>query len=253
MKPYITLFSMTIALLAGCSRAVETMASPPKPTVSVNVHGVNYTGDPFRYSIVDEKDPSNQAGGEHIGPYNGGGIRCCFKLPRQWKPDLRVNVHATYWLKEDSKGHLPEVNKVYTLSVPPYPDGKVGELWVLRTAEAGIEVVVSDVEPDQPEWPGKVKGWPEPSLAFQREQWEQDREEAASNVALFKEALEELKSNKKPNLNNKWEMDKKYHAEDVANFSGPQDPRYVEYKKQSYIELLKHSEDRLDQILKSKP
>jgi len=253
MKRYITLFSMIIVLLAGCSGAAATMASPPKPTVSVNVHGVNYTGDPFRYVIVEEKNPSNQAGGEHVGPYNGGGIMCCFTLPKHWKPGLRVKVHSTHWLKKDAKGKLPEVNKVYALDLPPYPDGKVGELWVLRTSEGGIEVVMSDVEPDQPEWPGKVKGWPEPSLAFQREQWELHRKHAETYVSTFQKALEEIQSGNGNNLNDEWELDKKYHAEEVAKFSGPLDPRYREYKKQGYIASLKLAKDNLDQILKTKP
>jgi len=255
MKHYITLLSTTIVLLAGCSKAVETKASPPKPTasVSVNVHGVNYTADPFTYVVVDEHNPSNQAGGEHVGPYNGGGIRCCFKLPRQWKPGLRVNIHSTHWLKKDAKGDLPEVNKVYTLEVPPYPNGKVGELWILRTAEGSIEIVVSEVEPDQPEWPGKVKGWPEPSIAFQREQWELVRKQAQSDVSLLEENLKKLESNKNKDLGEDWELDKKYHAGEVAKFTGPDDSRYIEYKKQIVIESLNFSKNKLDQIRKSKP
>lgn len=233
MKRYITLFGTAIVLLAGCSKLVETTASPPNPAVSVNVHGLNYTGDPFSYFIVDEKNPSNQAGGEHVGPYNAGGIMCCFTLPKQWKPGLRVNVHSTHWLKKDVKGNLPEVNKVYMLDIPPYPDGKVGELWVLRTEEGGIEVVMSDVEPDQPEWPGKAKGWPTPSLDIQRQHWEQSREQAESNVSLFRDALEELKSRKDLHLKEEWERDQEYHAKDIAGFSGSSDPRYLEYKKKT--------------------
>lgn len=253
MKRYIKLFGMAIVLLAGCSKSLDSTLVPAKATVSVNVHGVNYTADPFTYVVADEQNQSNRAGGEHVGPYNSGGIMCCFTLPRQWKPGLRVNVHSTHWLKKDVKGNLPEVNKVYTLDVPRYPDGKVGELWVIRTAEGSIEVVISDVEPNQPEWPGKVKGWPTPSLDFQRQHWEQSRKQAESNVSLFRDALEELKFRRDTHLKEEWERDQEYHAKDIAEFSGPSDSRYMEYKKKNYIEGFKLSKDRLDQILKSEP
>lgn len=111
MKRYITLFSTAVLLLAACSKPLEAMPSIQSKTVSVNVHGVNYTGDPFRYVVIEANNPSNRAGGEHIGPFSGGGIMCCFKLPKQWKPGLNVNVQATHWLKEDEKGNLPEVTK----------------------------------------------------------------------------------------------------------------------------------------------
>lgn len=74
MKSCITLFSMTIVLLAGCSKPTEVTVAPLETTISVNVHGVNYTADEFRYMVVDPNNPSSKGGGELIEPFSGG--RC---------------------------------------------------------------------------------------------------------------------------------------------------------------------------------
>jgi hypothetical protein len=253
MNRYFVLCSTLIVLLAGCSKPLETLASTGKNTVSVNVHGVNYTADPFSYVIIDERDPSNHAGGEHVGPFQGGGIRCCFKLPKQWTPGLRVNVRATHWLKEDARGNLPEVTKVHTVEIVQYPGGKAGELWVLRTADGGIEVVMSDVEPGHPEWPGKVKGWPEPSLAYQRKQWQIEYDIAKYTVSSYKDGLKQLHEKQGSLLADTWRSDKERDPESIKGFKGPDDVNFKEYLTKKYVDGLRSAEAEVEQLLREKP
>ncbi|MGX4640732.1 DUF3304 domain-containing protein [Massilia sp. SYSU DXS3249] len=254
MKRYIKLISTLALLLVGCSKAVEMTESPKANTVSVSVHGVNYTADPFRYVLVDATDPSNgTGGGEHITSFGGGGTSCCFRLPERWRPGIQARVRSTHWLPEDDKGNLPEVEKVYDVEIPAYPTGKAGELWILRTADGGIELVMSNVEPDHPQWPGKVKGWPQPSLEYQRERWELHRGIAQSYVDSYRGSLEHLQKYAQAHLQNGWDFDKQHNRELVKKFSGPNDPAYAEYTRTSYVEGLRRSKERLEQLLKEKP
>lgn len=73
MKRFIGLLSAIPLILAGCSKMPEATASPKTSTVLVSVHGVNYTANPFRFVLVDAKNPANgTGGGEHISPFGGG-------------------------------------------------------------------------------------------------------------------------------------------------------------------------------------
>ncbi len=177
---------------------------------------------------------------------------CCFVLPKRWKPGIRVNVQSTHWLPKTDKGDLPEIEEIYNVELPNYPEGG-GELWVLRTADGTIELVISNVEPDHPQWPGKVKGWPEPSLAYQRKRWELYRELAAYNVDLYRESLDHLKTYTQAHLQNAWDLQKEHQPDSIKQFSGPNDPAYAEYKKNSYVEGLQRSEKKLAQLMKEKP
>jgi len=251
MKRYIALLSALALVLAGCSKATESTELGQKSTVAVNVHGVNYTAEPFRYVLVD---PTNSSVGsaEHISPFSGGGITCCFVLPKRWKPGIRVNVQSTHWLPKTEKGGLPEIKKIYTVEVSAYPEG-AGELWVLRTPDGGIELVTSNVEPDHPQWPGKAKGWPEPSLAYQRERWKLYKDRAEYNVKIFRESLEERRTYKKESLKNSWDLQKEHQPDSIKQFSGPEDPAYAIYQEARDTEGLRRSQDELDQLLREKP
>jgi len=253
MRDYTIFFCMVTMLLAGPSNALGLKLSELNPTVSVNVHGVNYTEDPFAYIVIDQKNSSNRAGGEHVSPYSGGGIMCCFNLPKRWAPQLKVNIQVTYWLKKNGEDQLQEVKKLYVVDVPHYTTGRTGELWVLRTAGGGVEIVMSEVEPGNAEWPGKIKGWPRPSLSFQRERWDIDRKQAEINVSVYQDGLKELNSSTEIDMSEEWDLDMKYHTRDVKVFSGPNDAAYLDYKRKIYTEGLKRSKARLDQLLKNKP
>lgn len=157
MRICLRLLSFLPIALTACT-VLTSLPSSSKSGVSVNIHGVNYTADSFQYVLVDPKDPSNTGGGEHIGPFSAGGIMCCYELPNQWTPGIKVLVQATHWNKKDADGKLQEIRQVHMVEVPPYVGGKPGELWVLRTKEGEIELVSSDFQPNHRDRPGRVKG-----------------------------------------------------------------------------------------------
>jgi hypothetical protein len=219
--------------------------------VSVSLHGVNYSDREFSYFIADPENPKKTIGGEHIAPFAGGGTTCCAALPWKWKPGTKVRLTTTHWLKKRPDGSLPEVTQEHEVEVPEY--GEAAELWVVRDAQGKISVVSSNVQPDHPSWPGKIKGWPVPSVEYQRERWEIYREVAQAHVNAFVSLSKEFEDDPIKHAKEMWEHDKEYSAKEIAEFKGPTDPRYHEHLKKSYIEGLSSSRNELEEIMRSKP
>jgi hypothetical protein len=251
MRNYRPLLKFIPVLLTACASLTSPMATS-KDGISVSLHGVNYTDRSFQYVLLDPKDPSNTGGGEHIAPFSAGGIMCCYTLPEKWTPGLQVQVQATHWLPKDANGKLPEITNVYTIEVPRYVDGKAGELWILRTKEGNIEVVSSDLQPNHPDWPGKVKGWPEPSIEYRHERWELERKLAEIDVNAYRGLIAKMKNNPQGQLLKAWEHDKKYSRNEVKDFAGPEDPNYAVYLKNRYADGLKRTEAKLKNFSKEK-
>ncbi|MFK3737215.1 DUF3304 domain-containing protein [Massilia sp. TN1-12] len=242
-----------LGTLMACTSHPDGALSASGKGVSVSVHGVNYTANPFTFVVVDPSDESNIGGGEHIGPFSAGGIMCCFTLPKKWKAGMKVQVRSTHWLPKNDKGELPEVETVYTVDVPPYANGKVGELWVLRTSDGGIEVVSTDLQPDHPQWPGKVKGWPVPSKEYVRERWALQAELAKEAVETYRRLIGKLEQAPEAARKDAWAVDSKYMRDEVAAFKGPLDPAYALYLRNKYGEGLRAAQIELEQLMKEEP
>jgi hypothetical protein len=219
------------------------------------VHGVNYTDRVFSYVVRDPqaKDSSSGAGGELIDPFGAGGTMCCAVLPKVWRPGIRLQVDTSYWLDKQPDGKLPEIKQTRVVDVPRYVDGKPGELWVLREADGNVSVVSSDFQPDHPKWPGKVKGWPVPSLEYRRERWKiiLDHEEEHVRNALH--LLKQLKENPKGTAKESWENARRYDPSSIKSYFGPDDPQYVAYLAKDYEKYLEDSRSRVKVIMGEKP
>lgn len=218
---------------------------------SVSLHGVNYSDREFSYFIADPENPNKTIGGEHIAPFAGGGTTCCAVLPWKWKPGTKVRLSTTHWLKKLPDGRLPEVTEEHAIEVPKYDDA--GELWVIRDGNGKISVVSSNVQPDHPSWPGKIKGWPVPSLEYQRERWELYRKHEASGVELYQSSLEKLEQDPEKEARESWEYAKERSPEELVGFTGPEDPRYIQYLRKDYVDGLKRSKARLQAVMEAKP
>jgi hypothetical protein len=234
-----------ICLVAGCAG---------KTDVDVNLHGVNYGGDAFSFYITDPADPkSSGTGGGIINPFAAGGTTCCFTLPKKWRPGIKVQVRTTHWLPQEPDGNLPEVKKIHLVDVPQYANGKPGELWVLRAADGSVDVISSDFQPDHPDWPGTPKGWPVPSLEYRRERWEIYRKEQEGFIRNGQVLLEKLEKAPLERAKLAWEHATIYGREELSGFSGPTDPRYVEYLKKDYQQGITESRAELERLMKVRP
>lgn len=243
----------TYKILSGmlCVLGFASLLSCRPSNANVSLHGVNYSDREFSYFIADPENPKKSLGGEHIGPFAGGGTTCCASLPWKWKPGTKVQLTTIHWLKKLPDGSLPEVTEEHDVEVPEYAEP--GELWVIRDVNGKISLVSSNLQPDHPSWPGKVKGWPIPSLEYQRARWEIYRNIEEANVKAFVSLLKELEQDPKAHVIKTWEFDKQYSTSEIKDFKGPEDPRYVEHLKKSYISGLNESRKDLEEIMKAKP
>jgi hypothetical protein len=236
-----------------CCLGPLLLSACEKPTVEVNLHGVNYSGETFSYTVADPVTADKTAGGELIDPFGAGGTTCCVTLPRRWQPGTRLQIHTTHWLKKRPDGSLPEIKQVYLVEVPSYVDGKPGEIWVLREVDGKVSVVSSDYQPDHVKWPGKVKGWPVPSLAYQRERWEVIEQHQQDFVDAYSSLLSKLEKSPEKEGEEAWENAKKYKPESLVGFSGPNDPEYIGFLRKEYIDGLNESQDELNKLKERRP
>lgn len=241
----VAVFLMFVVMLSGCEKE--------ESTVNVDVHGVNYSGNEFFFSIMDPVRQKPSGVGEHIAPFAGGGTTCCFALPKKWQPGIKVQLWTRHWLPRGPDGKLPEVERTTTVEVPQYVDGKPGELWVIRSTDGTISVVSSNYEPDHPKWPGKVKGWPEPSIEYQRERWELYRDHEEGVVRVFTKLLRELEDAPERRGHEAWQFTKERDPASLKGFAGPDDPKYLATLKKEYEEGLGMSKQRLEELMRARP
>lgn len=239
----VAIYVLTASVICGCA----------KQTVGVDVHGVNYSGNEFSYLLVNPSDPDRSSVGERIDPFAAGGTTCCYPLPKQWRPGIKVQIRTRTWLPKDPDGELPEVKEEHVAEVPPYVDGKPGELWVVREGDGSVSVVSSDFQPDHPKWPGKLRGWPVPSLEYRRERWELFKKYEEGGVQLYLSMLDELKREPVRRAREDWNFAKEHDPQSISSFSGPDDPRYLLSLKKEYEEGLERSKASLKNIMEAKP
>ena len=75
-----------VLLLAGCSQ--PDAQAQPRSGGGGTIEAINHTKWAINYFSVD-----GQSGIDIIGPYQGGGGGCCYRVPSQWKPGMKVEVN----------------------------------------------------------------------------------------------------------------------------------------------------------------
>jgi hypothetical protein len=239
------------AIFLGSSILVA--CTKPSTSVPVNIHGVNYGGDSFTYVVVDPANAENNGGGELIESYAAGGTMCCYELPRKWQPGMTLSIKVTHHLGKNADDSYHDVAANEVVVVPRYLDDKPGEIWVLRGSDGKVDVVWSDYQPDHPNWPGKVKGWPVPSLAYQRERWDIYINHAKGGVDLFEKLLAELNSDPDARAAKAWDFELRDDQRLIAGFSGPDDPKYRNRLRSQYSNGLERSRAELGRYEKGRP
>ncbi|MDN2702367.1 DUF3304 domain-containing protein [Janthinobacterium sp. SUN100] len=157
-------------LLAACLPGVAMAAS---------IQALNYSSREVDYIAVENPgNPNSGGGGDSIRPYGQGGSICCFSVPEKWHADLKVVV--VYQLSPDPTLHRE------TVSVPPYPDGKGGDIWLIVYEDGSVGAVASHYGPSRPEWPGKIKGYPVPTKEY-RDERRKDKLKRERNTLDFLE------------------------------------------------------------------
>lgn len=240
---------LVLPILTACAKS-ERAADGRVP---VAVHGVNHTAQEFTFVVVDPLDEENVAGGETINAFGAGGTMCCFNLPKQWRPGLKVEVRATKWLPRTPENILPSVKQRFVLDIPAYEQGKAAELWILRTPDDEYSLVASNVQPDHPEWTGKIKGWPVPSVEYQRSIHARDIKEAQSDVDLYESLLAGLKNQPVESAKRTWEHRIVREADALKVYKGPEDAAFVAMLRADYQTGLAEAQEQLKRVQAARP
>lgn len=258
---------LSLHLLTACAKGGVS---------GVNIHGVNYTDREFSYRVEDPANPDNHGGGEMVDAYSAGGTLCCYELPRKWRPGIQIQVHTIRWkdkLDDDVRVPREEIHEAHLVEVPEYK-GKPGELWVLLQSDGRVAVVSSDLQPDHPDWPGAIKGWPVPSLEYMRAQADMYIKAEEGDVKSFQEALAELETSPAKLAKEIWdgrqeeianfayrtrkdltqrEKEAQKTREQLSKFTGPEDPGFIELLKSEYREALEYNLKSLAELRRNRP
>ncbi|WP_420475412.1 DUF3304 domain-containing protein [Noviherbaspirillum sp. ST9] len=225
--------------LAGCG-----ILRAESSNIGVSISGVNYSDQPITYLLSDPHNPAS-VGGEPVDPFGAGGLMCCFSLPKTWQAGIKVRVRIFDTNRKEVKDDI--------LELPPYVDGKPGQLWAVYHQDGSAEVFSTQYGPPHERWPAKVKGWPVPSVEYRRKLWERDLNLKMIDVKAAEELLQELKASPEERLNNSWEFDKRYREKEIEPYSGPDDPAYKEYLQKRYEQFLETSQKDVDDWLRRRP
>jgi hypothetical protein len=202
-----------IAALATLLTACATPSEKKEEQSGGAVHALNYSAREVAYIAVEHPGhPEGGGGGDALNPYGGGGDICCFSVPAKWSPDIRVVIVYQFY---------PE--KTYRrveVGVPPYPNGKAGDIWLIVHPDESAEAVVSDFGPSRPEWPGKIKGYPVPSREYRLKRWEEKLQREKTDLAAMKKALSGDTTGLSPEELARLKRGIKYSEEEVNRMEG---------------------------------
>lgn len=236
-----------------CFFFVPILAACEKSSIPVSIHGVNYSVEPFSFVLKDPVDPKNEGGGELVDSYAAGGTTCCYELPKRWRPGLKVSIQIKHWVGKNADNSLHDIDSTHLVEIPEYADGKPCELWVLRSTDGGLDIVSSDFQPDHPKWPGKVKGWPIPSLAYQRERWDIYIDVQEGYLNAYTGLQKKLLAFPDKAAEEAWEHALKYEKESLKTFNGPEDPKYRAMLKENYHKGIQEIVAEISRLRKGRP
>lgn len=172
--------------LAGIALLLSACAAPTSKTEErsgATVRSLNYSArEIFSISAERPGEPNNGGGGDALNPYSSGGAICCFSVPSVWRPDIKVVVKYKFYPEPAYREAL--------VTLPPYPEGKASQIWLIVHEDETAEAVVSHYGPSRDEWPGKVKGYPVPSREYRLKMWKEKIEREEADKRAFERDLQ---------------------------------------------------------------
>jgi hypothetical protein len=168
-----------ITTLAACATSTEKKDDH----YGASIHALNYSAREVAYIAVEHPGhPEGGGGGDSLNPYGSGGDICCFSVPAKWSPDFKVVVVYQFYPEKTYRQSV--------VGVPPYPNGKAGDIWLVVHPDESVEAVVSDFGPSLVEWPGSIKGYPVPSREYRIKLWKEKIEREKADKAAFEKDLQ---------------------------------------------------------------
>lgn len=130
---------------------------------AASVDVVNYGHDTsYGFTMYDLGSPEYAPiSGDVVWPLQSAGAsNCCVRLPREWRPGIKVRIEAeedTYDLAKHEWRHIGTKFR-QDLEIPRYAEP--ANLFVVFLPGQKVELVVSPAEPGHPQWTGSIKETP---------------------------------------------------------------------------------------------
>lgn len=238
---------MLLPILSACGRPGRSASSD----VPVSIHAVNYSDEEFEYFLSDPLNESNRGGGEGIGRYAAGGTMCCYSLPKQWRAGLKVKLDYTLYFPNPSGGDIRTSKEAAVIEIPQYVNPE--EIWVVRDAKGSMSIVLSNFQPDHSQWPGKLKGWPVPTLEYHRERADIVIATERSGLKAVQSLLQGMRTSPDQTAKRSWEFAEEYDREAIVGYKGYQDKNYQNFLIEDLEKSIKESEVRLKILEAERP
>ncbi len=241
-----------ILLLISSALLLSACSALGQQKMGVALTAINYTEDDYdAVGIAMPDDIKTFEAMDRVSAYGGSGTMCCVALPEKWQPGMKLVVLTqagtkakTY--KEWAYEKIPVIP--HEVDVPRY--ATPARVWIQIMSPDKVLVTVSNYSPENPNWPGEIKGGPKPSLEYRRKKWKETITERKNAVDLFKRQLSNIDT---ADLQEKWKLDSQYNASEVKEFKGKDDPKYREYLKNTYKKSLQESIEYLEYYMKREP
>ena len=176
-----------LVLLAGCSSLGAGQQ------LGATLTAVNYTDWPFDWvGVARVAEPEKAMAADRVTAFGASGQMCCVSLPAKWQPGMELVVQTQDGTRaknsdEWDKEKIPTIK--HRVAVPRYDSSDVGTVWVQLLPGGKVELVVSRFDPTHAQWPGKVKGWPQPTVEFRRKIWSEELARERKLLNTMQEAL----------------------------------------------------------------
>ncbi len=116
-----------------------------------------------------------------------------------------------------------------------------------------MNIVSSDFQPDHPKWPGKIKGWPIPSLAYQRDRWDLYIKHQQDFITALEELTATFDATPDTAAQEEWDHAFVSDRNSLVGYDGPRDPKYREKLKKDYARGLEQTRAELWRLQKGRP
>jgi len=185
IAPHRLLPALCLLFLAACANLHA------EDSIGLSVTNVNYSGTGYTSALAVDPVTDQSGGGEAANEYAASGLMCCYSLPSKWRPGIQVEVRL---LKEkvgqtyQERAYEQDVWIKKRVDVPPY-QGRPSTLWIVIYPDQQVAVYATNDEPSSPNWPGKIKGWPVPSVEYRRMLWDRKMDELQKEKKMFEDAI----------------------------------------------------------------
>jgi len=246
----------TVLVLSGCGLGEDTVA--------LNVTGVDYAGKGIKaFTVEDPDDPKNHGGGFSITPYSAGGIQCCYQVPEEWHEGMKVEVVVQYPLEGETGDEISAsyakrkaagtLEHTIEVEIPEYKTPARGTLWVQFLPDKQAKVVISDLDPPHEDFPGDVKGWPEPSGEYRIKLINSKIKVSAERLSRSMQYLKQVQANDTHELEQHWRIYNEISAEKLSDYHGSDDPKFKAFLVRKFKERIRADKQTIRQLEEIKP